>query len=111
MKISTRWILFLAGIVVLILCVNYILMPLWPSYPVMGWGFRHFGPRTFPWGSFLGLLIAFIIGLALYKLLFPSSASQLAKEEEDFCPYCGRELERSESVSGVCHGDLGKEKA
>ena len=108
MKNSTRWILFLAGIVVLILCIHYFLVPLWPSYPMMGWGYRHFGPRTFPWGFFIGLLS--IIGLfVLYKLLFPSSGSQSTKEE-DFCPYCGRDFQRSESISGVCPNDPGKEK-
>jgi len=109
MKNSTRWILFLAGIVVLILCVHYILVPLWPSYPMMGWGSHHFGPRTFPWGSFIGLLTIFGVGFVLYKLLFPASSSQSAKEE-DSCPYCGREFERSESIPGVRPEDLGKEK-
>jgi hypothetical protein len=111
MKHSTRWILLVAGAAVLIFGLYYFILPSWSAYAMMGWGFRHFGPRTFPSGSFLGLLIAFIIGLAICKLLFPSSASQSAKEEEDFCPYCGRELERSESVSGVNPEDLGKEKA
>ena len=109
MKNSTRWILFLAGIVVLILCVHYILVPLWPSYPMMGWGSHRFGPRTFPWGSFIGLLTIFGVGFVLYKFLFPSSGSQSTREE-DFCPYCGREFERSESISGVRPDDLGKEK-
>ena len=109
MKNSTRWILFLTGIVVLILCVHYFLVPLWPSYPIMGWGYRHFGPRTFPWGFFIGLLS--IIGLfVLYKLFFPSHGSQSPREEEDLCPYCGRELERNKSISGVRPEDLGKEK-
>jgi len=109
MKNSTRWILFLIGIVVLILCVHYFLVPLWPSYPMMGWGYRHFGPRTFPWSFFIGLLS--VIGLfVLYKLLFPSSGSQSAKEEH-LCPYCGREFERSESIPRVRSEDPGKEKA
>jgi len=110
MKNSTRWILFLSGIVVSILCVHYILVPLWPSYPVMGLGYRHFGPRTFPWGSFIGLLTIFGMGFILYKLLFPSNISQSVKEEEDFCPLCGREFERSESIPGVRSEDLEKEK-
>jgi hypothetical protein len=76
---------------------------------VMGWGYRHFGPRIFPGVSFLGVLIAFIIGFALYKLLFPSSGSQ-PKKEEKFCPYCGREFERIESISGVRPEGLEKEK-
>ena len=110
MKNSTRQILFLGGIAVLILCVHYIVVPLWPSYPVMGWGYHHFGPRAFPWGFFIGLLG--IIGIfVLYKLLFPSSVSKSAKEEEDLCPYCGQEFERSESTTGVHSEDLLKEKA
>ena len=110
MKNSTRWILFLAGIVVLILCVHYFLVPLWPTYPIMRWGSHHFGPSTFPWSSFIGLLTIFGVGFVLYKLLFPSSGSQSTREEEDVCPYCGREFQRSESISGVRPDDLGKEK-
>jgi hypothetical protein len=98
MKNSTRWILFLAGIVVLILCVHYFLVPLWPSYPMMGWGSHRFGPRTFPWGSLIGLLTIFGVGFVLYKFLFPSSGSQ-SEKEEDSCPYCGRNFHRSESIS------------
>ena len=70
MKNSTRWILFLGGIVVLILGVHYIVVPLWPSYPVMGWGYHHFGPRTFPWGFFIGLLG--IIGMDSFCTSFSS---------------------------------------
>jgi hypothetical protein len=109
MSNSIRWILFLTGIVVLILCIHYILLPLWPSYPMMGWGHRHFGPRTFPWGSVIGLLTLFGVGFICYKLLFPASISQSAKEE-DSCPCCGREFERGESISGVRDEDLEKEK-
>jgi hypothetical protein len=108
MKNSARWVLLLLGAAVLILGVCYFVLPFWPVYPMLGWRSHHFGPRTFPWGSFLGVLIAFTIGLTLYKLLFPSSASQSAKEGEDFCPYCGRELERNQSISGVRPEDLGK---
>jgi|CryGeyStandDraft_6_1057127.scaffolds.fasta_scaffold129567_2 hypothetical protein len=98
MKNSTRWILFLSGIVVSILCVHYILVPLWPSYPVMGLGYRHFGPRTFPWGSILGLLLTFVIGFAWFKILFPSSgtSSSSEKKAEDFCPFCVGEFEECE---------------
>ena len=87
MKNSTRWILFLGGIVVLILCVHYIVVPLWPSYPMMGWGYHHFGPRAFPWGSFIGLLTILGVGFILYKLLSPSFGSQSIKGEEDLCTY------------------------
>ena len=97
MKNSTRWILFLAGIVVLILCVHYILVPLWPSYPMMGWGYHHFGPRAFHWGFFIGLLTILGVGFILYKLFSPSSGSQ-SEKEEDSCPYCGREFERSKPI-------------
>ena len=109
MKTSTRWILFLAGIGVLILCAHYILVPLWPSYPMTGWGSHRFGPRTFPWGPFIGFLPIFGVGLVLYKCLFPSSGSQ-SNKEEDSCPYCGREFERSESISGVRPEGLEREK-
>ena len=94
---SIRWVLFLIGIAVLIVCVHYILMPLWPSYPMMDWGHRHSGPRTFPWGSFIGLLTIFGVGFILYKLFFPSSGS--TREEEDVCPCCGREFEKSDAVT------------
>ena len=109
MKNSTRWVLFLAGIVVLILCVHYIFVPLWPSYPMMGWGSHRFWPRTFPWGPFIGLITIFGVGLVLYKCLFPSSGSQSAKEE-DSCPYCGREFVRCESIRGIRPEGLEKEK-
>jgi hypothetical protein len=112
MKNSTRWILFIAGIGVLVLGMYYFINPswlFWPPYSTMGWRPHYFGPRTFPWASFLGLLIAFIIGFALYELLFQSLGSQ-PKKEENFCPYCGREFERSESISGVRPEYLGKEK-
>ena len=108
MKDSTRWILFLGGIVVMILGIHYFFIPLWPSYPVMGWGSHRFGPRSFPWGSFIGLLTIFGVGFILYKLFFPSSGS--TREEEDVCPYCGREFERGESISGASPEDLQKEK-
>jgi hypothetical protein len=98
MSNSTRWILFLTGIVAVILSVHYFLVPLWPSYPMMGWGSHRFGPRIFPWGSFIGLLTIFGVGFVLYKLLSPASSSQSATEE-DSCPYCGRKFERSESLS------------
>ena len=93
---SIRWLLFLVGIGVLILCGYYIFMPLWPSYPMMDWGHRHSGPRTFPWGSFIGLLTIFGVGFILYKLFFPSSGST---REEDVCPCCGREFEKSDAVT------------
>ena len=113
MNKSTRWILFIAGIGVLVLGMCYFIIPswlFWPPFFAMGGRLHYFGPKTFPWVSFLWLLIAFIVGFALYKLLFPSSGSQ-PKKEERFCPYYGREFERSESVSGVRPEDLGKEKA
>jgi hypothetical protein len=113
MNNSTRWILFLGGIGVLVLGMYYFINSsslFWQPYSVMGWRPYYFGPRTFPRVSFLGLLIAFIVGLVLYKLLFPSSGSQ-PKNEEKFCPYCGREFERSESISGVRPEGLEKEKA
>lgn len=112
MKNSTRWILFFAGIGVLILGMYYFVNPswlFWPPYSTMGWRPHYFGPRIFSWVPFLGLSIAFIIGFTLYKLLFPSSGSQ-PKKEEKFCPFCGRDLQRSESISGVRPEDLGKEK-
>jgi len=94
---SIRWLLFLIGIAVITLCGYYVFMPLWPSYPVMGWGHRHSGPRTFPWGSIVGLLTLFGVGFILYKLFFPSSGS--TREEEDACPCCGREFEKSDAVT------------
>jgi hypothetical protein len=66
---------------------------------MIGWGFYRFGPRIFPWGSFIGLLTVLVIGFVLYKLIFPSSGSRSKKEEENFCPFCGRELRRSEPIS------------
>ena len=102
MKNSTRWILFLGVIGVLFLGIYYFIIPsllFWPPYSVMGWRPYYFGPRTFAGVSFLGLLIAFIIGFALYKLLRPSSGSRSAKEEKDFCPFCGRDLRQSELIS------------
>jgi hypothetical protein len=101
MKKSTRWLLFIAGIGVLVLGMYYFINPswlFWPPYSTMGWRPHYFGPRTFPGVSFLGLLIAFIIGFALYKLLFPSSGSQ-PKKGEKFCPFCGRDLRESEPIS------------
>jgi hypothetical protein len=109
MKNSRRWAWFLAAAAVLSLGLYYFIVPSHAVYAMMGLGDRHFEASTFPWGFIIGLLS--IIGLfVLYKLLFPSSGSQSTKEE-DLCPYCGRELERSESVSGVRPGDPAKEKA
>jgi hypothetical protein len=99
MSNSIRWILFLTGIVAVILSVHYFLVPLWPSYPMMGWGYRHFGSRTFPWGSLTGLLTIFGVEFILYKLLFPSSGSQPTKKEEDFCLYCGREFQKGDPAA------------
>ena len=99
MKNSTRWALFLGGIVVMIFSIYYFFVPLWPAHPTIGWGYRHFGTRTFPWGSFIGLLTLFGMGFVLYKLFFPSSRSQSTREEEDVCPYCGREFEKSDAVT------------
>jgi len=112
MKNSTRWILFIGAIGILILGVYYLAIPFWlfsPPYSTMGWRPYYFGPRTFPSVSFLGLLIAFIIGFALYKWFFPSSGFQ-QKKEEKFCPFCGRDLQQRESISGVRPDNLGKEK-
>ena len=110
MKNSTRWVLFLAGIGVLILGMYYFVVPSWPVYSMAGWRSHHLGSRVFPWGSFLGLLITFILGLALYKLVFRSSDSNTEEKKDDFCPYCGRDFQRGESISGVCPEDFGKEK-
>ena len=101
MKNSTRWIMFLGGIVILILCIHYFLVPLWASDPPMVPGHRHFGSRTFPWSSFTGLLAILGVGFVLYKLLFPSSGSQSTKEE-DFCPFCGREFQKDDQALQEC---------
>ena len=98
MKASGRWILFLAGIVVLVLWVHYVLVPSWAIYPMIGWDFHRFGLRIFPWGSYIGLLTILVIGFVLYKLILPTSGSQATKEEEDFCPFCGRELRGSNPI-------------
>jgi len=98
MKTSLRWVLFLAGIVVLIMCVHYFLLPLWASYSMMGWGSHRFGPRMFPWGSFIGLGAILAGGFIWYKVLFPSSSSQ-SREEEDLCPYCNQKLPQSQPDS------------
>jgi hypothetical protein len=110
MKNTIRWGFFLAGIAILFLIFfHYFAPPFWPFHPSIGWRPYYFGPRTFPWVSFLGVLIAFIIGFALYKFLFPLSGSQ-PKKEEKFCPFCGRDLQRSKSISEAHPEDLGKEK-
>ena len=95
MNTSMRWGLFLAGLVVLILCVHYFLIPLWPGYPPIGWASRHFRPRMFPWGSLVGLAAMVIGGFVWYKILFPSSGSK-PTEEDDLCPYCNQKLPQSE---------------
>jgi hypothetical protein len=113
MKTSARWIFFFGAIGILILGVYYFAIPsslFWPPYSTMGWRPYYFGPRIFPSVSLLGLLIAFIIGFAFYKLLFPSSGSRSAEEEKDFCPFCGRDLRGSESISSAHPEDLGKKK-
>jgi hypothetical protein len=111
MKTSTRWVLFLVGAAVLIASLYYFALASWPVYSTIPWKSHHFGPRIFPWGSFLGLLIVFTIGFALYKLLFQPSGSQLRREEDDFCPYCGRKFRQGESIPGVCSRSVEKEKA
>ena len=110
MKNSTRWVLFLVGAAALIIGVYYFVLPSWPVYPMIGWRSHHFGPRTFPWAFLLWPSIALMIGFAFYKLLFPSSGSQSTRVEEDYCPYCGREFERSESISGIRPEGHEKEK-
>jgi nitrate reductase gamma subunit len=99
MKASRRWLLFLGGVVVLFLGIHYLLVPSWASYPMIGWGFHRFGPRIFPWGSFIGLLAIIGSGFLLYKLIFPLSGSQATKEKENFCPCCGREFPQNEEIS------------
>ena len=99
MKTSLRWVLFLAGIVILSLSVHYFLVPLWASHPVMDWRSHRFGPRMFLWGSFIGLMNILIIGFVWYKLLFPSYRSQSTKAEEDLYPYYGQTLQQSETDS------------
>jgi len=98
MKTSTRWLLFLAGVVGLILCVHYFLVPLWASYPTIGWGSRHFRPRMFPWGSVVSLVAMLAGGFIWYKVLFPSPSPQLRKEEE-LCIYCNQKLPQSQPDS------------
>ena len=100
MKTSTRWLLFLAGVVVLILCVHYFLVPLWASYPTIGWGSRHFRPRMFPWGSVVGLAAMLAGGFIWYKVLFPSSGSK-SRDEEELCPYCNQKLPQSQPDSKI----------
>jgi hypothetical protein len=97
MKNSVPWILFFAGMVILTFGTYYFFNSFFPFHSVASSGSHHFGPRTFLWGFFLCLLTVFAVGFILYNLFFPSSGS--AKEEEDFCPFCGREFQRSESLS------------
>ena len=94
---SIRWVLFLVGSVLLILCVHYILVPLWPTPSLIGWRPHHVTYRGFPWGSFVGLLAVFGIGFILYKLLFPTSGSESTGEKR-FCPYCGRDFQEDSTV-------------
>jgi hypothetical protein len=111
MKNSRRWVLFIAGIGVLVFGMYFINLSwlFWPPYHTMGWRPPYFGPRTFPGVSLFGLLIAFITGFALCKWFLPSSGFQ-QKKEEKFCPFCGRDLQQRESIPGVRPEDLGKEK-
>jgi tetratricopeptide (TPR) repeat protein len=80
MKISTLWILFLAGIGTSFLGMLYFMDSHRPFYSMLGWGPHHFGPMTSPSVFLLGVLIAFILGFGLYRFLFPSAKSILKKD-------------------------------
>jgi len=79
MSNSRRWTLFSAGIVVLTLGVYYIGNSYWLIYPTFGWRSHHFTPMTIPW-VLPGLLIPFVIGFALYKILFSSPKAILKRD-------------------------------
>ena len=104
MKTSVRWVLFLFGIAVLILCLHYFLVPSWAAYPMIGLRFHRFGPGIFPWSPFIGLLTIFVIGFVLYRVIFPPSSSQATKGKENFCPLCGHKLTPREPDSGKSAG-------
>lgn len=104
MKTSVRWVLFLFGIAVLILCLHYFLVPSWAAYPMIGLRFHRFGPGIFPWSPFIGLLTIFVIGFVLYRVIFPPSSSQATKGKENFCPWCGHKLTPREPDSGKSAG-------
>jgi hypothetical protein len=102
MKSSIRLVLFFVGIGVLLLSLYYLIPYSWSFYPITRWRGHYFGPRTFPWTSFLGLALTFVIGFAWFKLLFPSLATSSSSEKkgEVFCPFCVGEFEECERRSG-----------
>jgi tetratricopeptide (TPR) repeat protein len=80
MSNSTRRTLFLAGIVALTLGVYYIRNFYLPFYPTFGWRPHPIGPMTISWVFLAGLLIALVIGFALYKFLFLSPKAILKRD-------------------------------
>lgn len=107
MKTFFRWGLIVAGILVIVGIIYRVFFHIWPFYlplyPMWGWRYHYFGPRIWPAFPLLGLFILFVAGILIAKYFFQPlrNSSVSRKDDLTFCPYCGKELRQSRTVTEV----------
>ena len=103
MKNTVRWGFFFAGIGVLFLFIYYFFFPFWPLHPSFGWRVHSFGPRMWPVFPLFGIFIIFFAGILIAKYFFQvlRDLSMPRKDEQSFCPYCGKDLRQGRAISDV----------
>jgi len=103
MKNSVRFGLMAIFIIGLILVIYYLGLRFWPFYSMLGWRYHYFGPRIWPAFPLLGLFILFVAGILIAKYFFQAlrNSSVSRKDDLTFCPYCGKELRQSRTVTEV----------
>ena len=102
MKNTMRWGFFIAGIAILFwIFFHYFTLPFWPFNPSIGWRYHSFGPRMWPIFPFFGLFILFVAGILIAKYFFQAlrDSSMPRKDEQSFCPYCGKDLRQGRAIS------------
>ena len=103
MKTFFRWGLIVAGILVVVGVIYNIFFHIWPLYPFWGWRVHSFGPRVWPALPLFGLFILFVAGILIAKYFFQAlrDASMPRKDEQSFCPYCGKDLRKEKAIPEI----------
>lgn len=103
MKNTMRWGFFIAGIGILFLFFYYFFFPFGPLHSSLDWRVQSFGPRIWPIFPFFGLLILIVAGILVAKYFFQAlrDLSMPRKDEQSFCPHCGKDLRQGRAISEV----------
>jgi len=104
MKNAMRWGFFIAGIAILFwIFFHYFALPFRPFNPSIGWKVHYFGPRIWPVFPLVGLLILSVAGILIAKYFFQAlrESSMPRKDEQSFCPYCGKDLRKEEAIPEI----------